>query len=766
MPNNEHLQYKIEQYLFKDNDAQCIREVLAVSLVPSYSFLYRVRVVSLALTIQFILTATMYSQVQRSTLGIVREIRSVKNPHGLFTGDFNGDGIADLGSYNENQILLQIQSTDSAMWHAVSIQLAEKNITKIIPINCTNDKITDLIIVDGKASSMRVYVGKYDYQFFSRAKIQFKDEVPEIAVSDINNDGKNDILIYGKRESGVTIYLGNVSGSFAKPMTLFPQKSFSFVTTADMNDDHVTDILAVDWLDNDLNIAMAYGKMKFAEPIVMKFENEPKFIEPTRINSDAVTDIVVSFAAQKELFVMKGNGSGEFNLSQSLKTHAVPDQLFTIDMNADGQQDIVYFNNELRGLSIWLNEEDGKFSHEEEFSGGVHPRDMVIISAPQPDIRGVAFVDSINSVVRVMENIRSLDVQEQETNYAVGLEPTTVLSFDMVGNDQTDLTVLNKESQAIALFMNLGMGELSGQLSIPIGIRGSTLQYALKEKNISYFIALSKADEQVSITEFNSETFQHKSYSVPVPLNSELLARYVDKSTKYLNFYLLSPEPENQRTSVVAYTQIAPTRFVQQTMISRFEPPLVGITMGDFNKDGSNEIAFLGKNVTKGWLELRAITRDETTKTMQPRLDFVLNMRDFPTALLWNSDLTGDGYPDLIINLQYPANQLLVSVNGNQQKFLQPKFQSMIPVNVTSRSQLKVLDVNGDHRQDIVLNNSLTKEIQVFWGSGNGNFQTVSRLISSAGATGFTFADLLNDGTQDLVVTDSLNGWLKIITLK
>ncbi len=708
----------------------------------------------------------MYSQVQRSTLGIVREIRSVKSPHGLFTGDFNGDGISDLGSYNENQILLQIQSNDSAMWHASTVQLGEGNITKIIPINCNNDKITDLIVMDGKTSSMRVYIGKFDFQFFIRAKIQFKDEIPEVAITDINNDGKSDILIYGKRESGITVYLGNGGGGFPKSQTLLPQKSFSFVTVADMNDDHLNDIVAVDWLDNELNLAVAYGKMKFAEPIVMKFESEPKLVATTRIDSDAVEDIVVSFASQRELFVMKGNGSGEFSLSQAIKTRTVPDQLAIADMNVDGRNDILYFTHDRRGMSIWLNEENGLFSQQEEFSCGRHPHDMVILSSIRSDTLGVAFVDSLNSVIRIMDNIRSGSLPDQETNYAIGLEPNNVLSFDMIGNDRTDLAIMNKESQAISLFMNMGNGTLSGQLSIPVGIRASTVQYAIKEKSTSYFIGLSQEDEKVSITEFNSESFQHTSYTVPVQANSELLARYVDKSSKYLNFFLLSPEQENQRTSVVEYSQIAPTRFVQQTIISRFEPPLVGLTMGDFDKDGDYDISFLGKNITRGWLELRTITHNESTKTEQPRLDFVLNMKDFPTALLWNADVTGDGYPDLIINLQQPANELLVSVNGSQQKFLQPKFQSRIPVNVSSRSQLKVLDVNGDRRMDIVINNSLTKEIQVFWGSGNGNFQTVSRLISSEGVAGFTLADLYNDNGQELVVTDSLNGWLKIITFK
>ncbi|TAK62757.1 MAG: VCBS repeat-containing protein [Bacteroidetes bacterium] len=737
-------------------------------MIPLFHFPFasRVRVLSLALTLQWILAATVYSQLQRATLGVATEIRSAKNSQGLVAGDFDGDGLADLASYNERQVLIEFQTKDSTLWYPSDPNLDAGKITKVLAAHCNSDKMSDLIVVDGKASVIRIVLARHGHEFYVHSSIKFKDEIPEILVADVNNDSKNDLLIFGKRESGISVYLGSGGGGFAKSTVWLPQKSFSSVSVIDFNADKFNDLIAVDWLNNELNIAKAFGKMKFSEPTVIRYENEPHLIDAAPMDEDSLPDIVVTFVNSSEIRILTGNNSGQFDNHSTFYARTPADRLFLADMNSDGTNDILLFSLEMHGLTIFLNEATRMVSQPEEFSCGRDPHEIVLFPHQKTNLMNIAFVEKGSSIIRIFHNNSVSLSMPSEIAYAIGRGAGSVLSFDMIGNNRVDVAVLEKQSQAISFFPNQENGMLNGKFSIPVSIEGVNMQYAIKNGEKSYFIVTNPTGDAVAVTEFNSKTYEHTSYTVPVPNNSELLLRYVDKTSKMLNFFLLSGDQNTKQTSIARFTQIAPTRFIEQTIISRFEPPLVSATIGDFDNDNDYDIAFLGKNAGRGMLELRTIIRDESSKTLQPHLDFAMKMQEFPHVLMWNADITGDGYPDLIFNLLQPINQLQIALSGSNQKFQEPKFRLRIPVNVKSRSQLKLVDVNGDKRTDIVLNNSLTKEIQVFWGAGNGTFPTVNRLIGSEGVGGFTLADLDNDNFQELIVSDSLNGLLKIFPLK
>lgn len=729
-------------------------------------FFERVQVVSATLTLQFILTATVYSQFQKTSFGLISEIRAIKNPVGLFKGDFNGDGMTDLASYNRKQILFQLQTNDSLGWKTSEQMMEGGNITKTLSANCNSDRMSDLIVVDGKTSQIRIHLAKKEMEFYLRTTLRFKDEIPEILATDINKDSKTDLLLFGKRESGITVYLGGGSGGFAKSTTLFAEHSFSSVSVSDMNEDGIQDVIAADWLENLVCVYRGYGKGKFGEPTILRLDAEPNIVKAEYLDSDSTKDIVVSYAHSNDVSVFSGDGAGDFSSVFTLHSYAMTEQLFLEDINSDNQSDILSFNSNQKACTIWLKDGDDVFDEPVEFSCGRNPVEMLFLTHQRTDTINAAVVDGDGSTIRLMWNSRVERTESYEMLYSLSLEPTGVIATDLNNDTFSDLVVVNKQSKSFSFLMNKGTGLLAGQNSYSIPIHANKINYNSRNGMGGLLIASNPDEEKLSVTELSGGFENQTTYTLPLPRGSQILSRFIDKQMKRLHFFVLEKDEKSKSASIIKFSQIAPTKFVEQNIISRFEPPLITAAMNDFDKDGDNDIAFLGQRTPSKTLELRRIIRSETTTVVQPLLDFTIDKRETPLVLMWSADVTGDGYPDLIFNFQKPENSLVVSVSGSDGVFLQPKFQSKIPVSVSARDQLKIFDVNNDGRMDLVVNNNLTKELQIHWGAGNGQFPNVNRLISAEGIGGFTISDLNLDGVQELIVTDSFNGWLKVISLK
>ncbi len=201
------------------------------------------------------------------------------------------------------------------------------------------------------------------------------------------------------------------------------------------------------------------------------------------------------------------------------------------------------------------------------------------------------------------------------------------------------------------------------------------------------------------------------------------------------------------------------------------------VTIGDYNKDGLNDIAAVNKaaNSVTNSISLFLATGPgviPTTPTLGlKRSD--LGLQGLRPASLTTSDFNGDGIDDIAVTDQLSRSITTLLGNTNTVRPVVPfTFKAMLFTSLPksafatsigsglpgSAGSLILGDFNSDGKQDIAITPSIGGELRVLLGTGVGDFSQpyvfdlgnwASRVVSNVVIT-----DLNNDGAPDIVLAN------------
>nr|KJZ06859.1 alpha integrin [Pseudoalteromonas rubra] len=122
------------------------------------------------------------------------------------------------------------------------------------------------------------------------------------------------------------------------------------------------------------------------------------------------------------------------------------------------------------------------------------------------------------------------------------------------------------------------------------------------------------------------------------------------------------------------------------------------------------------------------------------------------------SDLNRDGHADLVIANH--ETSYVTMLYGNGKGRFMPAPYSPINLNVKPHPHVvKLADLNGDSRTDLIVDSRTHKGVLVLKGLANGKFQTPGKVVRTGGDPyrGFAIKDINGDGYPDLVTPNQNN---------
>lgn len=319
---------------------------------------------------------------------------SVAYPAGSFpvsvtSGDFDGDGIIDLGAANgssSGQVSIYLGNEDSSdpgtgdgTFGSPSFFSVGTTPQDITTGDFNDDGIPDLVVVNLFSQNASVLLGNGDGTFLSATNYTVGINPYCITGGDFDGDGITDLAIANNTNSTVSILLGTEDtarpgfgdGTFG-PQATFPTGGGPIsLSSGDFNDDGILDLVTADFDSDTLSLLLgnpdasdpSVGDGTFAAPVSYPVLNGPRDVMTGDFNLDGITDVAISNLLSSKVSVLLGNesavnagtGDGTFAPQLIFDSDQGAYNLATGDFNGDSNVDLAIANEDDDNVSLLLN---------------------------------------------------------------------------------------------------------------------------------------------------------------------------------------------------------------------------------------------------------------------------------------------------------------------------------------------------------------------------------------------------------------------------
>ena len=254
-------------------------------------------------------------------------------------------------------------------------------------VDLNGDGILDMITPNASFSegTMSIYIGNGDGTFKAPVLYQTGIFATQANTGDFNNDGVIDIAITNQYDSSgnegyISVFLGNGDGTF-KPQIAVPLPGYAESTTvADFNRDGILDMADVQYYPGQISVVYGNGDGTFQAPVNYSINADlftPAFIVSGDFNGDGVPDIAESNAASNTVGIFLNNGDGTF-ATQVNFTSNDPQWMSVADVNGDGKLDLLTADYGYETMGVLLGVGDGTFKAEVQYPLSGYPGSLAV----------------------------------------------------------------------------------------------------------------------------------------------------------------------------------------------------------------------------------------------------------------------------------------------------------------------------------------------------------------------------------------------------
>lgn len=666
-------------------------------------------------------------------------------PWSLFVGDYNGDGLLDVGAGTTSALVFSFGSSNELP------ALDEPHVTLVDGLaqawgDTDLEGDGDLDVVALLDAEIRLFVNDGEGKFQAAGRIPFEAGLVALATGDVDGDGVSDIAVTNRRTDGVFLSRGEGGGRFGEAVSEAVGDFPHGVKMGDLDGDGALDLVVLNRDSDDATLLFVSvdGTIR-ARRSLPAGRPRPERLAVAEFTGDGALDIV--FFHWDEVVVFENQGKGDFiEVDTFQHERNRPTSTAVGDMDGDGDLDLtatslgdevrVIWNDGVGGLfagarfatgrslaaAVELGDADGDGDFD-FFLGVQQPPGVVVVLNADDGQRRASFSDPLT----------------YPQGPSAALNPHGIALADVDGDDDLDAITANGDLRSVVVLRNDGRGALLGD--------PSWTWLAGGDERLDPVVAADlDADGDVDVV-----TAGLSGGGVVVLPNDGHggfgdRIRYPGERVNMLsledmdgNGTLDVLSANTSANSVGLYWNPGDGTFAEHETF----PVGAGVSAvvgGDFDGDGDMDIAASNR----GSFSVSIVLQQDTRSFSERERIALLAAPEFLVV----GDFDGDGDPDLATaNRDATADVLLNDGQGvfsSRENFaLRDHPFSMITA-----------DLTGDGALDLISANEGTSTLRILTGLGDGTFWFSAGLRVLHGARFVAAGDMDGDGHLDLVTAN------------
>ena len=310
----------------------------------------------------------------------VKSLDVSAGPWSIVSGDFNGDGTADVAVAENGlqQVVVYRGDGSGGLSLDATLALPAAQPAMMVCADFDGNGTDDLAISDQFTSYVWVVLSTTSGTWGTPVACDLGStngqDVYGIDAGDIDRDGDVDLLVAASARDRVCVEINNGSGSFSNGNTYTVDLSPFGVALADFNRDGKLDLAAVSGGQNRVSIRLGNGDGTFGSLSYYATGTNPATAAVGDFNRDGKLDLAVADAGGQEVSVLTGVGDGTFNAKADYTVGLTPFSVIAADFNRDGILDLGTPDQGSDTVTVLRGLSNGTFTGAVSLSTGTAPQ--------------------------------------------------------------------------------------------------------------------------------------------------------------------------------------------------------------------------------------------------------------------------------------------------------------------------------------------------------------------------------------------------------